>query len=399
MTLNAGPDVSFESHCSRRRLPRMIVSRNLPSRSLRAIVVLAAASLLGAAACASASDPAATGVVHCSLFASPSGTDSARGIASAPFRTAQRLANALRPGQTGCLTDGTYAGYLRITHGGRPGARLTMRSVRGAVATVLGRLWIRAGSDYVTIQGLHIVGLPGPTACAGARCPNIPTVGVNSRSASLLDNDITNHHSSTCVAIGSARWGVARQTLVERNIIHDCGRLPATNLEHGIYVGDAVGAVIRSNYIYDNADRGIQLFPHAERTLVEGNVIDSNGEGILIGGDGADPTEGSLVEHNLVTNSRIGGNIESFFPAGAPPAAVNQVTDNCLFGGRVSPALGGVVGAGVGFSTSGNLIADPRYEPNVAPDPNLAADPARRQALAPDGAGPCAALLTRSAPT
>jgi hypothetical protein len=269
----------------------------------------------------------------------------------------------------------------------------------GAVATVLGRVWIRAGSDYVTIQGLHIVGLPGPADCAGAQCPNIPTVGVNSRSATLLDNDITNHHSSICVAIGSAHWGVARQTLVEGNVIHDCGRLPATNLEHGIYVADAVGAVIRSNYIYDNADRGIQLYPHAERTLVEGNVIDANGEGILIGGVGADPTEGSLVEHNLVTNSRIGGNIESFFPAGAPPAAANQVTDNCLFGGHVSPALGGVVGAGVGFVAGGNLIADPLYESNVAPDRDLAADPARRKALTPAAASPCAAVLTRSART
>jgi parallel beta-helix repeat protein len=375
------------------------VNRHVPPRSRRRIVVLVAAFLFVCVGCAAATESVATAGVHCALFASPSGEDSARGTNGAPFRTAQRLVNALRPGQTGCLDGGAYAGYLRITHGGRLGARLTIRSVPGAVATVLGRIWIRAGSDYVTIQGLHIVGLPGPVDCAGAQCPNIPTVGVNSRSATLLDNDITNHHSSICVAIGSAQWGVARQTLVEGNVIHDCGRLPATNLEHGIYVADAVGAVIRSNYIYDNADRGIQLYPHAEGTLVEGNVIDANGEGILIGGVGADPTEGSLVEHNLVTNSRIGGNIESFFPAGAPPAAANQVTDNCLFGGQVSPALGGVVGAGVGFATGGNLIADPLYESNVALDRDLAADPARRKALTPAAASPCAAVLTRSSRT
>lgn len=368
----------------------------MPSCSRPFIAALAGALTLVCAACATASSPGLTGGVHCSLFASPRGRDSARGTARAPLRTAQRLADRLRAGQTGCLEAGTYAAYLRITHGGRRSARLTIRSVPGVVATVRGRVWIRAGSDYVTLQGLHIVGVP--IACSAVGCPNIPTVAVNSRAATLVDSDITNDHSSICVAIGSEQWGLARQTLIARDVIHDCGRLPATNLEHGIYVADAVGTVIRSNYIYDNADRGIQLYPHAERTLVEGNVIDGNGEGILIGGVGADPTAGSLVEHNLITNSRIGGNVESFFPAGPPPpAAVNQVRENCLFGGQANSALGGVVGAGVGFSTSGNLIANPDYGSIVAPDRDLAAGPARQRALVRIAASACAAALARSA--
>ena len=112
----------------------------------------------------------------------------------------------------------------------------------------------------------------------------------------------------------------ARRRWSSRDVIHDCGRLPATNLEHGIYVADSVGAVISSNYIYDNADRGVQIYPHAVETLVVGNVIDDNGEGILIGGAGADPSIGSLIEHNLITGSRRGANVESCFPAGASPA-------------------------------------------------------------------------------
>jgi Right handed beta helix region len=361
------------------------------------IALLAGALMLVCVAFATASGPVATGGVHCSLFASPGGTDSAHGAARAPFRTAQRLADALRAGQTGCLETGTYAGYLRITHGGRSSARLTIRSIPGAVAIVLGRVWIRAGSDYVTIQGLHIVGGPAAVGCAGTQCPNVPTVAVNNSSATLEDNNITNQHSSICVAIGSALWGTAHRAVVEGNTIHGCGALPATNFEHGIYVGDAVETVIRSNYIYDNADRGIQLFPHAERTLVEGNVIDANGEGILIGGTGADPTAGSLIEHNLITNSRIGANVESFFPGGPPRAIANRVADNCLYGGHVGSALGGVVGAGVGYSTSRNLIANPHYRADIGSKSNLAAVPARRQALAPVAAGPCADVLARSA--
>jgi parallel beta-helix repeat protein len=316
------------------------------------IVVLAAALVFGCVVCASAS----TGSGPCSLFAAPDGSDAAAGTAAAPFRTAQRLADALRAGQTGCLANGTYTGYLRVTHGGRAGATLTIRSVPGSMATVRGRVWIRAGSDDVTLSGLRIVGAPTPASCATGQCSNIPTVAINGRAATLRGDRITNNHTSICVAVGSDQWGVARETRIVGDVIHDCGRLPATNLEHGIYVGDAVDTVIRSNYIYDNADRGIQLFPHARDTTVEGNVIEANGEGILIGGVGGDPTRDSVIEHNLITDSRRGGNVESYFPSRPPAALLNQVTDNCLSGGQVNASSGGVVGAGRGFSARDNVM-------------------------------------------
>jgi hypothetical protein len=320
------------------------------------IVALAAALVFGCVACASAS----TGKGPCSLFAAPHGSDAARGTPAAPFRTAQRLADALRGGQTGCLENGTYAGYLRVTHGGRPGAALTIRSVPGSTATLRGRVWIRAGSDHVTLSGLQIIGARTPASCAIGECSNIPTVAINGRATTLRDDRITNDHSSICIAVGSEQWGVARDTLITGDVIYDCGRLPATNLEHGIYVGDAVDTVIRFNHIYGNADRGIQLFPHARDTQVEGNVIEANGEGILIGGAGDDPTRGSLIEHNLITDSRRGGNVESYFPSGPPAAILNQVTDNCLSGGQVNPSSGGVVGAGWGFSARDNVITAAR---------------------------------------
>jgi parallel beta-helix repeat protein len=316
------------------------------------IVALAAALVFGCVACASAS----TGNGPCSLFAGPHGNDAARGTAARPFRTAQRLADALRGGQTGCLENGTYTGYLRVTHGGRAGAALTIRSVPGSMATVRGRIWIRGGSDYVTLSGLRIVGAPIPGSCATDQCSNIPSVAINGRAATLRDDRITNDHTSICVAVGSDQWGVARDTLIVGDVIHDCGRLPATNLEHGIYVADAVNTVIRSNYIYDNADRGIQLYPHAQGTKVEGNVIEANGEGILIGGLGANPTRASVIQHNLIRDSRQGGNVESYFPSGPPAALLNQVRDNCLSGGQVNPSGGGIVGAGLGFFARDNVI-------------------------------------------
>lgn len=327
--------------------------------------------------------------MHCARYASPRGSDTAAGTSRAPFRSVERLAEALHAGQTGCLRAGAYRGYLRISHGGRRNARLQIRSLPGVVATLIGRVWIRPGSNYVTIQGVRIAGAH-PVPCTVTTCPNMPTVAVNGDSATLADDEITNDHSTICLAIGSAQFGTAHATLIESDAIHGCGRLPATNSEHGIYIADAVRAVIRDSYVYDNADRGIQLYPHARSSLVEGNVIDRNGEGILIGGADGSPSAGSLIEHNLITNSRLGGNVESFFPAQAPPAGDNRVVENCLFGGRVSPAQGGLVGEGTGFSADRNVIADPHYRARSA------SGRAQGELLAPEVRGPCADVLAAS---
>ena len=73
--------------------------------------------------------------------------------------------------------------------------------------------------------------------------------------------------------------------MIERNRIHNCGQLPPTNHHHGIYVEASDGARITDNWIYDNADRGIQLFPDAQGTYVARNVIDGNGQGVIFSRD------------------------------------------------------------------------------------------------------------------
>ena len=178
---------------------------------------------------------------------------------------------------------------------------------------------------------------------------------------------------------------VARDAVVEGNTIHDCGALPATNFEHGIYVGDAVETVIRSNYIYDNADRGIQLFPHAVRTAHAGGGKRDRRKrrGNPHRGTGADPTRRFPDRAQPRSPTRASGPMSSPSSQAGPPRAIaNQVADNCLFGGHVGSALGGVVGAGVGYSTSRNLIANPHYRADIG-SKSVAAVPARRQALAP----------------
>ncbi len=58
--------------------------------------------------------------------------------------------------------------------------------------------------------------------------------------------------------------------MIERNRIHNCGEMPPSNHHHGIYVEASDERGSSGNWIYDNADRGVQLFPDAQNTYVAG---------------------------------------------------------------------------------------------------------------------------------
>ena len=64
-------------------------------------------------------------------------------------------------------------------------------------------------------------------------------------------------------------------------------RLPATGFDHGIYLNQTRGVRITNNYIYDNADYGVHLYPNAQGTYVANNVIDGNGRGVTFSGEGS----------------------------------------------------------------------------------------------------------------
>ncbi len=196
----------------------------------------------------------------------------------------------------------------------------------------------------------------------------------------LRDNEITNHHSEICVHVTAYPGaGPPRGVVIEGNRIHDCGSLPATNMDHGIYIGEARDTVIRDNWIYDNADRGIQLYPDADGTLVTGNVIDGNGQGVAIGGSGSQTSDNNLVEHNVITNSTIRYNVEGSW--GSSVGTGNVVRENCTIGGARGGDTGGIQTPADGFVASDNIVADPGYVD------------ARRGDFRSDSGSPCAAVM------
>jgi nitrous oxidase accessory protein NosD len=266
-------------------------------------------------------------------------------------------------GQTICLR-GTVRENVWVE---RPGVTLT--SQPGQRATLAGQLVIDPDAPGVTVSDLvldsHGLGKPSPIILGD--------------DAALLGNDITNRDSpSICLILGANghdSGAQAERTRIEANRIHDCGGT-SNNQRHAVYVEHASETRIVGNEIFDNADRAVQLYPNAQDSLVAGNIIDGNGQGVIFSGDGESSSSGNVVRNNVITNPRIRAGIESWYPDGAAEGRANVATDNCVFGRRemVDTSAGG-------FAARANVEADPQYADRAAKDFRL------------QPGSPCAALL------
>lgn len=284
--------------------------------------------------------------VACDRVASTAGSDRAPGTEERPLRSVQRLVEALGPGRTGCLRAGVYVEDVRLRHGGLSERPLRLRSFPEERALLVGRLWVDRRAPWVVVadldlDGRSLRGLPSPT--------------INAPDVRFEGNDVTSGHTEICFLLGSEDYGRADRAAVVANRIHDCGVLPPGNQDHGVYVAAATGAVVARNAIVRNADRGVQLYPDAQGTLVADNLIAGNGEGITFSGEGGLASSGNVVEGNVVAGSRVRFDVESYFPVAGPTGRGNVLRGNCVYGGR----LGEIVSPTVGFAAYANVLAGP----------------------------------------
>lgn len=306
--------------------------------------------------------PAGASTASCDRVVSAAGSDANPGTVESPWRSAPHMVEQLAAGQTGCFQTGTYPfDEIDIVR-----SDITLTSFPGERATLRGTLKVERGADRVTVSDLDLDGR-GSTSVG-------PFVFAND---TTFDNvDVTNYHSEVCFVVGTSNPadGYAAGTVIENSRIHDCGRMPPENGDHGIYVEHASDTVIRDNWIYDNADRGIQLYPESHRAQVYGNVIDGNGEGIII----SDASSGNTVHDNVISNSTIRWNVEASNLYGAG----NVVHDNCVWASNDSgngyyKQNGGILPLGLGgeaFTAVNNRVANPQFVDRARGDLDLQAD-------------------------
>jgi hypothetical protein len=290
----------------------------------------------------------------CDRYGGPFGSDSAPGTLAQPYATAQKLAMSLRPGETGCLLEGTYSKeasgsyVLNVKTSGAPGAPITIRSAPGQRAQLRGLVQIPAGYHHIVVSNLDI---------DARRVPPDEATGMSIHGEDLTfeDNTITNQGQAICMVLGSSTWGRAVRTTIQRNTFHDCGA-PDNKLEHSVYVADADGTLITDNLFLRSGGYGVHLYPDAQNTTVTHNVMVGGGGGVIFAGEGDAASSHSVVAHNVITDSATYSGVRSFW-GGTAVGADNVARENCLIRNkRVQVDL-----AGGGFSAVANLIADPGF--------------------------------------
>ncbi len=317
--------------------------------------------------------------------------------------TPQQLVDRLAPGQVGCFHAGTYASTdVEVTK-----ANVTLQSYPGEQATWNGRIVIAAPS--VTVQNLNLDGstgdlLDGPpktSQCAALPLGNCtkPSVSIEAPNAKIYSNEITNH---TGICIHTLSYGglTPDRFDIERNRIHDCK--PADQYIHGIYISDAVDGVIKYNVVYNNGDRGIQLYPSATHVMVSYNTVDGNRTNMEFGGDCfgsppvcTSPSDNTVIDNifsfpstsSTVLSARF--NVEAYQGGGAPAGVNNMVSGNCTSTNLPSYYLGEMP-RGSGITASPNFTAkdEPGNPLNIVGNPHYVNRSAHDFTLA--SGSPCA---------
>jgi parallel beta helix pectate lyase-like protein len=283
--------------------------------------------------------PPAKVAVDCRRYASPRGSDRSRGTRRVPYRTVRRLVRSLRAGQTGCLLSGTYR-HRRVVELRRP--RVTLRSAPGARATIDGALEIERKARHVTVAALRLT---------SHNRRFFTPLKVQASDARVVRNVIFGSVDSICVQVGGSE-AAPQRVVIEENRIGRCSR--EGKLDHQIYLAETRDSVVRGNVLTGNAGGwGVHLYPNADATLVEHNVIDGDYGGVVFAGDGHETSDRNVVRNNAITFSTQRGNLEGSW-SGGPEGSGNVAYNNCLY--SRGPGAPAGLSRTAGFAARGNTV-------------------------------------------
>lgn len=249
---------------------------------------------------------------------STTGNDAAAGTQAAPWKTLQRAANAVAPGDTVIVHAGTYAGFV-IDRSGTQAAPIAF--VGDGSPTIDGAL--TDNRDVIAVEGASWIRIEGLTVVRAERA------GI-----SALDCDHVTVKGNRIDQNGT--WGVftgfCDDLLVENNEVSRSGT------QHGVYASNSADRpVIRGNTIWGNAQCGIHMngdvsIPGGDGVIsdavVENNLIRDNGRsgGSGINGDGI---VGATIRNNVLDNNHASG-ISLYQIDGGAPSTGNQIVNNTV---------------------------------------------------------------------
>lgn len=289
------------------------------------------------------------------FYVATSGSDSAAGSATAPWRTVGKALRTLGPGQIAVVRGGVYSESVSVNRGGTAAAPITVRAAAGETAVIRASgeeaLELLGGAQYLRFEGLVFEG------ATGASSTNVYATG-GAHHIELLGVEVR----------GSARQGFFSDAntqaihIIAANF-HDNGGSGPSNRDHNIYI-EGSNHVVASTVVRNARNGwGIQIYPSSSGIVVAANTIVDNGQGgIVVGSDGNGTTNGARIVGNIVAFN--GGPGLSTYWAGATGA------DNVERGNLGWRNTGGDL-TGTSIGHSGAIIADPQFVNRAAGDLRL----------------------------
>jgi parallel beta-helix repeat protein len=242
-------------------------------------------------------------------YVAPEGNDTFPGTEAQPWRTIQRAATAMRPGDTTLVKNGLYevstktGSSIRFIQNGSPTAWVTLKAYPGHRPKIVGKTWYAINFDhasYIEVNGFSIQGIPDASSSFSGN-------GVSASYAHhirILNNDIYDFPGGGI----SGAWSDYLD--VEGNHVHNNVKLAPyansaisfINLNH-VDTSPNYHNIIRANIVYDNEET-IPVSTSNGMAITDGNCIIIDSSRHMQNGVAVNPYVGStLIENNLCFNN------------------------------------------------------------------------------------------------
>ena len=281
--------------------------------SMRSKMISSALSLVLLVAGLSAEGSAAT------YYVSPDGDDSNGGGSADPWRTIQKAADVMQPGDEVRVADGTYDGF----YARRPGSAFAPIVYRAAGDDVVVNTDNGSTPDIINVEGHDYTQIIGFIVNGGSRAG----IRVVEAKGCLVSN---------CVVGPNQKWGIftgyTPGIQIVDNVCFD------SNEQHGIYVSNSRTAddnpVIRGNECFGNGQNGIQLngdcFASGDGiisgALIENNIVHDNGwKGFSL-----ISIRNSIIRNNIVFDNGAAGAGAGGIHLADEPGCNNPSNDNLV---------------------------------------------------------------------
>jgi hypothetical protein len=313
------------------------------------------------------------GTVTGDYYVATTGSDANSGTSAAPFRTLQKAASVVGPGDTVIVRDGVYTGgssggnLVSLSRSGSSSAWIVFRAERKWGAVLDGRNnYNQTGIDfgsvsYVRVEGFEIRGFQGYGFVLYGGGHDLAVVRNHVHTIGRYCTDTNNGRTGVSIGEGTSR------VLFEGNVWHDIGRFADgesgcntgntyyMNHDHGIYVAEGDEITIRNDVFY-NIKRGwaIQRYASSGYRVAGLKILNNTFVGANPYRDGqiilASATSGLQIENNIFYNPRGGGVLVD------DGSLSGTVRANMTYGGSAT------VGGSGGLTVSGNWNnTDPRF--------------------------------------